>query len=48
MKRPPDRKLMVLAAALLVAASTGLLSRPAVGIDSASSVQILHKVLGKS
>ena len=48
MRRPPDRKFVVLAAALLVAASSALLSRPAIGTDGASSLLILSKVFGKS
>ncbi|HZE61725.1 MAG TPA: hypothetical protein VE085_14345 [Burkholderiales bacterium] len=46
MKRPPDKKLVVAATILLVAASMAL-SRPAVGTDRGSSTTLIVKLLGR-
>ncbi|HYL87288.1 MAG TPA: hypothetical protein VEU32_00825 [Burkholderiales bacterium] len=47
MKRPPDKKLVVAATILLVAASM-VLSRPAVGIDRGASATLIVKLFGRS
>jgi hypothetical protein len=47
MRRPPDRKLMLAATALLVAASM-LLARPAVGTDPAPTSALIVKLFGRS
>jgi hypothetical protein len=47
MRRPPDRKLMLAATALLVAAGM-LLSRPAVGTDPAPAAALMVKFFGRS
>jgi hypothetical protein len=47
MKRPPDKKLLLAATILLVAASM-VLSRPAVGTDRGSSMALIAKLFGRS
>src|SRR5207237_10625990 len=47
MRRPPDRKFMLAATALLVAASF-LLARPAVGTDPSRPQALLVKFFGRS
>jgi hypothetical protein len=47
MRRPPDRKFMLVATALLVAAGM-LLARPAVGTDPAPSTVLIVKLFGRS
>jgi hypothetical protein len=47
MKRPPDRKLMLAATILLVAAGM-ILSRPAVGTDRGSPTALIVKLFGRS
>jgi hypothetical protein len=48
MRRPPDKKLMLAATALLVAAGM-LLARPAVGTDrSGSHTALVVKLFGRS
>ena len=47
MRRPPDKKLMLAATILLVAAGMAL-SRPAVGTDPASANVLIVKVFGRS
>jgi len=47
MRRPPDKKLLLAATALLVAAGM-LLARPAVGTDSGSHTALLVKLFGRS
>jgi len=47
MKRPPDKKFMLAATILLVAASM-VLSRPAVGTDRGSSAVLIVKFFGRS
>ena len=47
MRRPPDRKFMLAATALLVAASF-LLARPAVGTDPSRPQVLLVKFFGRS
>ena len=47
MKRPPDKKFMLAATILLVAASM-VLSRPAVGTDRGSSAALIVKFFGRS
>jgi hypothetical protein len=46
-KRPPDKKLLLAATILLVAASMAL-SRPAVGTDPGASTVLIVKVFGRS
>ena len=47
MRRPPEKKLIVAATILLVAASMAL-SRPAVGTDPAAPTALIVKVFGRS
>jgi hypothetical protein len=47
MRRPPDKKMMLAATILLVAASMAL-SRPAVGTDRGSSTVLIVKLFGRS
>ena len=47
MKRPPDKKFLLAATILLVAASM-VLSRPAVGTDRSSSTALIVKLFGRS
>lgn len=47
MKRPPDKKVLLAATILLVAASFAL-SRPAVGTDHGASTVLIVKVFGRS
>ena len=47
MRRPPDRKLLLAATALLVAASM-LLSHPAAGTDPGSHTALVIKLFGRS
>jgi hypothetical protein len=47
MKRPPDKKLLLAATILLVAASM-VLSRPAVGTDRGSPTALIAKLFGRS
>lgn len=47
MRRPPDKKLMLAATALLVAASM-LLARPAVGTDPTPATAFIVKLFGRS
>lgn len=46
MKRPPDRKLLLAATILLVAAGM-VLARPAIGTDPGASTLLIAKVFGK-
>jgi len=46
-KRPPDKKVLLAATILLVAASM-VLSRPAVGIDHGPSTTLIVKLFGRS
>ncbi len=47
MRRPPDRKFMLAATALLVAASL-VLARPAVGTDRVPTTALIVKLFGRS
>jgi hypothetical protein len=47
MRRPPDRKFMLAATALLVAAGM-LLARPAVGTDPVPATALIVKFFGRS
>ena len=47
MRRPPDKKLMLAATALLVAAGM-LLARPAVGTDPGAHTALVSKLFGRS
>ena len=47
MKRPPDRKFLVVAA-LLVAAAAAALARPALGTSHAADAVVLVKLFGRS
>jgi hypothetical protein len=46
-KRPPDKKMMLAATLLLVAASM-VLARPAVGTDRGSPATMIVKLFGRS
>jgi hypothetical protein len=46
-KRPPDKKFLLAATMLLVAASM-VMSRPAVGTDRGSSATLIVKLFGRS
>jgi hypothetical protein len=46
-KRPPDKKVVLAATILLVAASM-VMSRPAVGTDRGSSATLIVKLFGRS
>jgi len=46
-KRPPDKKVLLAATILLVAASM-VMSRPAVGTDRGSSATLIVKLFGRS
>jgi hypothetical protein len=47
MRRPPDRKLVLAATALLVAAGM-VLARPAVGTDREPATVLIVKLFGRS
>jgi hypothetical protein len=47
MRRPPDKKVLLAATILLVAASMAM-SRPAVGTDHGSSTALIVKLFGRS
>jgi hypothetical protein len=47
MRRPPDRKFMLAATALLVAASL-VLARPAVGTNPVAAAPLIVKLFGRS
>jgi hypothetical protein len=46
-KRPPDKKILLAATIVLVAASMAL-SRPAVGTDRGASTALIVKLFGRS
>jgi hypothetical protein len=46
-KRPPDKK-MLLAATILIVAAGMLMSKPAVGTDPGASTALIVKVFGRS
>ena len=47
MRRPPDKK-MVLAATILIVAASLAMSRPAVGTDNGSPTVLIVKLFGRS